>query len=179
MGFKMTETSWGWSLPCDSGTQGNLSRICFVKHLLLRNLSFEASSRLQKTICLVTGLPSTMKDGRGTAASLWGRIPTLWPHGLKPFRLLCPCKSSSKNTGVGCHALLQGSSQPRDWTQVSRIAGRFFPIWATREALSTLLPYDKSILLLGTHPRSAYAHKKTCTKMRITALFMTVQPRQA
>ena len=27
-----------------------------------------------------------------------------------------------------------GSSQPRDWTQVSRIAGRFFTIWATREA---------------------------------------------
>ena len=26
------------------------------------------------------------------------------------------------------------SSQPRDWTQVSCIAGRFFTIWATREA---------------------------------------------
>ena len=25
------------------------------------------------------------------------------------------------------------SSQPRDWTQVSHIAGRFFTIWATRE----------------------------------------------
>ena len=24
--------------------------------------------------------------------------------------------------------------QPRDWTQVSRIAGRFFTSWATREA---------------------------------------------
>ena len=27
----------------------------------------------------------------------------------------------------------RGSFQPRDWTQVSRIAGRFFTIWATRE----------------------------------------------
>ena len=27
-----------------------------------------------------------------------------------------------------------GSSWPRDWTQVSPIAGRFFTIWATREA---------------------------------------------
>ena len=26
-----------------------------------------------------------------------------------------------------------GSSQPRDQTQVSHIAGRFFAIWATRE----------------------------------------------
>ena len=28
----------------------------------------------------------------------------------------------------------KGSSQPRDWTQVSHIAGRFFTNWATREA---------------------------------------------
>ena len=27
---------------------------------------------------------------------------------------------------MGCHALLQGISQPRDWTHVSCIAGRFF-----------------------------------------------------
>ena len=31
----------------------------------------------------------------------------------------------------------RGSSQPRDCTQVSHIAGRFFTIWATREALKT------------------------------------------
>ena len=28
----------------------------------------------------------------------------------------------------------RGSCQPRDWTQVSHFAGRFFTIWATREA---------------------------------------------
>ena len=27
-----------------------------------------------------------------------------------------------------------GSSQPKDWTQVSLIAGRFFNNWATKEA---------------------------------------------
>ena len=30
------------------------------------------------------------------------------PHGLQPSRLLCPWDSPGKNTGVGCHALLQG-----------------------------------------------------------------------
>ena len=30
--------------------------------------------------------------------------------------------------------LSRGSSQPRDWTQVSGTAGGFFIIWATREA---------------------------------------------
>ena len=32
------------------------------------------------------------------------------------------------------------SSQLRDWTQVSYIAGRLFTIWATSEALSSKLP---------------------------------------
>ena len=33
---------------------------------------------------------------------------SLWPHGLEPARLLCPWNSLGKNTGVGCHSLLQG-----------------------------------------------------------------------
>ena len=33
---------------------------------------------------------------------------SLRPHGLQPARFLCPWDSPGKNTGVGCHALLQG-----------------------------------------------------------------------
>ena len=36
----------------------------------------------------------------------------------------------------------RGSSWPRDWTQVSCIAGRFVPIWAIREALNV---YNSSV----------------------------------
>ena len=36
----------------------------------------------------------------------------LWPHGYSSWNSL------SQNTGVGSLSLLQGSSQPRDWTQV-------------------------------------------------------------
>ena len=32
---------------------------------------------------------------------------SLQPHGLQPTRLLCPCNSPGKNTGVACH-FLQG-----------------------------------------------------------------------
>ena len=32
---------------------------------------------------------------------------SLQPHGLQPTRLLCPWDSLGKNTGVGCHSLLQ------------------------------------------------------------------------
>ena len=45
----------------------------------------------------------------------------LWSHG--PTRLLSPWDSPGKNTGVGCHVLLQGISQPRDQTQVSHASG--------------------------------------------------------
>ena len=50
----------------------------------------------------------------------------------------------AKNTGVGCHALLQGIFQPRDCTPASCIAGGFFTINATWEApmrLDRLIKY--------------------------------------
>ena len=33
---------------------------------------------------------------------------SLWPHWLQPTRLQCPWDFPGKNTGVGCHFLLQG-----------------------------------------------------------------------
>ena len=42
--------------------------------------------------------------------------------------------SPCKNTGVVAFPFSRGSSQPRDQTQVSCIAGRFFTVWTTREA---------------------------------------------
>ena len=54
---------------------------------------------------------------------------SLWPHGL-----YSPWNSPGQNTGVGSQSFSRGSSQPRDWTQVACIAGRFFTVWAVREA---------------------------------------------
>ena len=42
--------------------------------------------------------------------------------------------SPGKNTGVGCNAFLQEIFPIQGSNQVSHIAGRFFTIWATREA---------------------------------------------
>ena len=44
---------------------------------------------------------------------------------------------------VGAVPFSRESSQPRDRTQVSRIAGRFFTVWAIKEA-----PVDLGILLI-------------------------------
>ena len=89
-----------------------------------------------------------------------GIIPVFrWGHWLRCFYLqsksvvaqLCPTLCDPMDCsppGSSVHGILQarilewvaipfsrGSSQPRDWTQPSLIAGRFFTIWATREAL--------------------------------------------
>ena len=50
----------------------------------------------------------------------WVLSDSLWPHGLQPTRLLCPWDFPGHNTGVGCHALLQGifmtqGSNPGRW----------------------------------------------------------------
>ena len=44
-----------------------------------------------------------------SALLLWSVMSNSWqPHGLQSARLPCPWDSPGKNTGVGCHALLQG-----------------------------------------------------------------------
>ena len=87
-------------------------------------------------------------------------------------RLLSPWDFPGKSTGVGCHFLLQGSSRPRDRTWVSRIVGRCFTIWATREApiLSYTLVSPWAVLRvrsqhLGTRTHPNPKNKKTRTSL--------------
>ena len=40
---------------------------------------------------------------------------SLGPHGQLPARLLCPWDSPGKNSGMGCHALLQGIFPTQGW----------------------------------------------------------------
>ena len=53
---------------------------------------------------------------------------------LRPHGLYSPWNSRGQNTGVA-FPFSRRSSQPRDWTQVSHIAGKFFISWATREVI--------------------------------------------
>ena len=72
--------------------------------------------------------------------------------------------SLGENTGVGCHAFLQGVFPTRDWTQVSGIAGGFFPSWATREAHWIRTTFSFCNIGQGLPPRSrsqssAFSHE--------------------
>ena len=64
---------------------------------------------------------------------------SLQPCESKPARLLSLWDFSGKNTGVGCHSLTRGSSQPRDWTQVSCIGSHILYQWDTWKALPIVL----------------------------------------
>ena len=71
---------------------------------------------------------------------------SLGPYGLWPTRPLCPWVPPGKNTEVGYHSLSKGSCWPRDRTQVSCIAGRFFTVWATK---SSPKGFGKALLKSG------------------------------
>ena len=51
----------------------------------------------------------------------------------------------------------RGSPQPRDQTWVFCIVGRYFTVWATREALHVRVPGSKAVLP-GQHPATARGH---------------------
>jgi len=60
---------------------------------------------------------------------------SLQPHGLQP-KCLCPRSSPGKNTGVGCHALLQG---------IFLTQGLNLVLWYCRKGLYQLSHHIKSI----------------------------------
>ena len=73
-------------------------------------------------ICWVVQLLGTVIK---TVSRLWSGAMlsrSVVSDSLKPHGLLCPWNSPGKNTGVGCHALLQGSSRLRDWTHISYVS---------------------------------------------------------
>ena len=53
-------------------------------------------------------------------------IRSVMSDSLQPRGLYSPWNSPGQNTGVGAFSFSRGSSQPRDQTQVSLIAGGFF-----------------------------------------------------
>ena len=66
---------------------------------------------------------------------IWSEMK--WSEKLFATPWNSPWNSPGQNTGVGSLSFSRGSSQPRDWTQVSCTVGVLFTIWAMRDALMT------------------------------------------
>ena len=119
-----------------------------------------------------------MKGSESESCSVVSGSVTPWTvvHGILQARIL----------GWVAFPFSRGSSQPRDQTQVSRIAGRLFTSWATREALWMpgrpgkhrymyqtkysvyILPKHKYILL------RAYISMKISVPWDITLIFLLI-----
>ena len=112
-------------------------------------------------------LSSIMKESESEVAQ---SCPTLCDP--MDTRLLYPWDFLGKSTGVGCLFLLQGTSRPRDRTQVSWIVVRRFTIWASRELWHCWHLGSESALPGGPDPSCVPqqrlppdATSKTCLQM--------------
>ena len=107
---------------------------------------------LPTPVCLAWKIPwaEDPDSQRGqTGPSSWSESEShsvvsdsLWPHGLTVHEIL----QARIPEWIAFPFSSQGSSQPRDRTQVSCIAGSFFTSWTTREALQQLSMHAKNIL---------------------------------
>ena len=87
-----------------------LSIMDICKH---HDYKIQNKESIRRCVCVCVCSVSVMSD-------------SLLPHGLQPFILLYPFDFQGKNTGTGCHFLLQGIV-PTQWVNcVSCIAGRVF-----------------------------------------------------
>ena len=90
--------------------------------------------------------------GVGSCSLLQGIFPT---QGSNPGLLHCrqilyqlSYQGSPRVLEWIAYPFSRGSSQARNWTRISCIAGRFFTSWATREALHTLYTNCKFLVLM-------------------------------
>ena len=111
LGFSSQEYGSGWPCP-PSGDPPNPGNEPRSQALQVDSLPSEPPGKPRKCQCCAWSLSPVR-----LFAAPWTRSPPgSSAHGDSP----------GKNTGLGCHALLQGIFQPRDRTHVSRTAGGFF-----------------------------------------------------
>ena len=104
-----TETEWGW--PAMSSTEHLL--LYFQPAMMRRPHATPGSQQYNRKVLFLlvnSRNPSLGLLWRSVSCMLACSVvsDSLRPHGLYPTSLLCPWDSPGKNTGVGCHSLLQG-----------------------------------------------------------------------
>ena len=98
---------------------------------------------------------------------------SLRPHGLQPTRFLCPWDCPGKNTGVGCHFLLQGifliqRSNPHflhwqaDSLPLSHPVFHIFPCHLNIASKNVILPFQEFSWIIQC---SVQSHPALCDPM--------------
>ena len=128
---------WLFVTPWNAAHQASLSFTIFQSLLKLVSIESMTLSNHLRFCHPLFLMPSILPSIRVS----WTRLSRLPVHRILQARIL------------ECVAILfsRGHSQPRDRTQISCIAGRFFTVWATREALINMaLGFGKFFSLLQT-----------------------------
>ena len=123
-----------WGTPCKSLTWLHTWG-CFLRFLpsaqpahCTLGLFFQCSHRPKKSLWIsFTVSPQSQAEAMMTEWNLLSHVcdsVDYTVHGILQARILAWV----------AFPFSRGSSQPRDWTQVSSTEGRFFTSWATREA---------------------------------------------
>ena len=108
-------------LYCMNFSHGILSNKLF--NTFLKNRSYQHQyKKLRGQTIVYLALPRVVES----LSHVW-----LWPHGLWPTRHLCPWDSPGKNTGVGCHFLLQGIFLTQELNPHFCISRQILYHWAT------------------------------------------------
>ena len=136
-----------------------------VTHQALLSMGFSRQEYWSGLPCLLQGIFLTQGSNScvlypGLAGRFFTTSATYVKVKLKTPQL-CPTLCSPMDCTV--HGILQarilewvafpfskGSSQPRDWTQVSHIAGRLFTSWATREAQKVRRGQSNQVAVVST-----------------------------
>ena len=107
----------------------------------------------------------------------------LWPHGLEPVRLLCPWDAPGTNSGLGCHARLQGIFP----TQGSKLhllhwqADSFFVClfvfyhWTTREVKIPLVQPKIAQKNKGAKGHNVYREEAYCGLNSVPCKILTLK----
>ena len=69
------------------------------------------------------------------------------PHGQQPTRLLCPQDSPGKNTGVGCHFLLQNMKMKSE-SEVAQSCLTLNDPWTAAHQASPSMGFSRPLLIL-------------------------------
>ena len=104
--WKPEPRAFWWKVPSAWGLQ-RVKLVYLVEHFMANSMWWTATK---------SEIGSVMSD-------------SLWPRGLLVHGIL-----QARTLEWVAFPFSKGSSQLRDWTQVSRIAGGFFTGWATRDA---------------------------------------------
>ena len=98
------------------------------------------------------------------------------PHGLQPARLLCPRDSPLQEYWSGPLFPSPGIFPTQGSDQVSRIAGEFFTVWATREAHPS--SHTRNNFSSRTS-HAAWGHIIVCLKSRLSWVFCILSGKPA